>query len=196
MVIVPRIAAVSYLDTIPFLYGVAHATDLQGSLLLSDFPTAIRNFSERRADLALVPVHAVPALPAGRIVTGYCLAAPSPALISALAACEPDAPVLPYFTGDDAPLAGLLASKRPFAYAVWVAHADTAPEAVEALQHALTAGLEHTYEAVVEYGYADRPYDAYGYLTHIDYVYDVQKHKTLQKFWDAGLKTAPRANPG
>lgn len=35
------------------------------------------------------------------------------------------------------------------------------------------------------------------YLTqNIDYIFDNQKHKALQKFWDSGIKVTPRANPG
>lgn len=196
MVTVPRIAAVSYLDTVPFLYGAAHADDLRAELLLSDFPSAIRSFFEGTAELALVPVHVVPSLPGARIVTGYCLGAPGPALLGELAAAEPEAGILRYFKGPEAPLAPLLASKRPFAYAVWVARPECDPDRIEALQHALTDGIEHTYEALVAYGYDRKPYDAYDYLARIDYIFDNQKHKALQKFWNAGLKTAPRANPG
>lgn len=195
MVTVPRIAAVSYLDTVPFLYGISHADNLRAELLLSDFPSAIRSFTEGIADLALLPVHVVPSLPDARIITGYCLAA-VPAQLGELTAAEPDAEMLRYFTGPAAPLAQLLASKKPFAYAVWVARATAGPDRIETLQHALTCGLEHTYEAVVEFGYDRKPYDAYGYLSRIDYIFDNQKHKALQKFWDAGLKIAPRANPG
>ena len=36
-----------------------------------------------------------------------------------------------------------------------------------------------------------------GYLTqNIDYIFDNQKHKALQKFWNSGIKVSPRANPG
>ena len=52
------------------------------------------------------------------------------------------------------------------------------PDLTEGLQHALTFGIEHTYEAVLEYGFDRKPYDAYGYLTqNIDYIFDNQKHK-------------------
>ena len=33
-------------------------------------------------------------------------------------------------------------------------------------------------------------------LSGFDYIFDNQKHKALQQFWDSGLKVAPRANPG
>lgn len=196
MATVLRIAAVSYLDTIPFLYGIEHALEVRAELSLSDFPASIEEFRTRKADIALVPAHVVPSLDGARIVTDYCLGAPSPVLVEALAACEPDAAILRYFTAEEAPLAPLLAAGHPFAYAVWVARAETDLALVEALQHALTHGLEHTYEAVVAAGYADRPYDAYAYLTQADPLFDEQKSRALRKLWAAGLKTAPRANPG
>ena len=89
------------------------------------------------------------------------------------------------------------ATRLPFAFAVWVARKGTAPDLTEGLQHALTFGIEHTYEAILEHGFDNKPYDAYAYLTqNIDYIFDNQKHKALQKFWDSGIKVTPRANPG
>ena len=86
--------------------------------------------------------------------------------------------------------------KLPFAFAVWVAHRDVEPETVEALQHALTFGLEHGYEAVLESAFAADPGQAYEGLSRFDYIFDNQKDKALKQFWDSGLKVAPRANPG
>lgn len=199
MVTVPRIAAVSYLDTLPFLYGIRHAADLRAELLLSDFESSVHCFAQGRADIALVPVHAVPSLDGARIVTGYCVAWPSAAHAEALAALDAEAPMLPLVLGDEAPLAPLLAPKRTkkaFACAVWVAREDADPAPVELLQHALTQGLEQTYEAVAEQGFGPREAAVYDYLTRIDYIFDDQKHKALEKFWRAGLKSALRANPG
>ncbi len=196
MATVTRIAAVSYLDTIPFLYGVAHADELRAELFLSDFPAVIDRFRRGEADFALVPAHVVPSLAGARPVTDYCIAAPSALMIRVLAECEPEAPVLDYFYGDEAPLAPLLASDVPFVYALWVAREGVDAATEEAFRRALTDGVERIYEAVVAYGYADRPYDAYGYLTRLDCIFDIEKRRALEKFWDAGLKTAPRANPG
>lgn len=196
MVIVPRITAVSYLDTVPFIYGLEHAADLRAGLSLSDFPASVRDFSARRSDLALVPAHVVPSLEGARIVTEYCLGVTDRRSVDFLLTHEPDAPARALFDGPEAPLAGLLASKKPWAYAVWVAREETDPERIEALRHALTFGLEHTYEALVASAYAERPYDAYDHLTHIDYIFDNQKYKALRKFWDSGMKVSPRANPG
>lgn len=196
MVIVPRIALVSYLDTIPFLYGLGHGTDFRAELSASDFPFSVRAFQAGRADLALVPVHVVPSLADARIVTGYCLGATDRTPIDEMITADPASPLRELFDGPDAPLAALPQRKKPFAYAVWVAHADTDPDWCEGLQHALTRGLEHTYEAVVASGYDRKPLDAYGHLSRLDYIFDNQKRKALEKFWNAGLKVAPRANPG
>lgn len=195
MVIVPRIAAVSFLDTVPFLYGAEHATELRAELLLSDFPASVRAFQEHRADAALVPVDAVPALADARIVTGYCLSL-RPGQAEFLLEHEPQSPARELFFAPDAPLAALPGSKKPAAYALWVAHADTDAELLVQLEHAFTFGMEHIWEAIVAGGYDRRPYDAYGYLTGIDYIWDNAKQKALRKFWDAGLKVRPRTNPG
>ena len=88
-------------------------------------------------------------------------------------------------------------TRQPFVFAVWVARKGADKARTETLQRALTFGLEHAYEAVLDGGWADKPYDAYGHLTRqTDYIFDLQKHKALQKFWDSGIKVSPRANPG
>ena len=77
-----------------------------------------------------------------------------------------------------------------------MAHGDVEPETVEALQHALTYGLERGYEAILSSPFAADPGRAYEGLACFDYIFDNQKDKGLKKFWDSGLKVAPRANPG
>lgn len=71
-----RISAVSYLNTVPFIYGMRHAgIDLHADLLLSPpsgTATALRN---HQADIALVPVGAIPSIPGIRIVTNMCIGA-------------------------------------------------------------------------------------------------------------------------
>ena len=70
------------------------------------------------------------------------------------------------------------ATKLPFAFAVWVARKGTPYEVIESLQHALTFGLEHTYEAILEAGFDKKPYDAYEYLTrNIAYIFANQKRR-------------------
>ena len=87
-------------------------------------------------------------------------------------------------------------TKLPFVFAVWVARKGLSYDVHDALERALTFGVEHTYEAILDSEYATRDY-AYDYLTcNIDYLFDTQKHKALKKFWDFGLKIEPKVNPG
>ncbi len=256
MAIVPRIAAVSYLNTIPFIYGIEHAGNLRAELLLSPPADCAKNFLEHKADIALVPVAAVPALADAEVVTSYCIGAVGEVRTVVLLSNEPIENARRVFLDahsmTSVQLAGYLlanhwkvtpeyyamsdyeqlrhaepgdafliigdkvfdhegefsytydlavewrkATRLPFAFAVWIARKGTDPELVEELERALTFGIEHTYEAVLEHGFDKKPYDAYAYLTqNIDYLFDNQKRKALQKFWDSGIKIAPRANPG
>ena len=184
MVTVPRIAAVSCFSATPFIYGIRHEGNLRAELLLSDPDTVIQHFIERKADIALLPFTAVPLLSDAHLVTRYCIGGVPSAREALLG-------------GDDPLLAAWKeCGELPFAFAVWAAHGDTDPDTVEALQHALTYGLERSYEAVLSSPFASDPQRGYDTLSHFDYIFDNQKNQALRKFWDSGVKVAPRANPG
>ena len=55
MALIPRIAAVSYLNTIPFIYGIRHAGNLRAELLLTPPALCASNFIDGNADIALLP---------------------------------------------------------------------------------------------------------------------------------------------
>lgn len=78
MVNVARIAAVSYLNTIPFIYGIEHEGNLRAELLLTPPASCAANFAEHKADIALVPVAAVPSLAGAQLITEYCIGAVGP----------------------------------------------------------------------------------------------------------------------
>lgn len=168
----------------PLIYGVKRAGNLHAELLLSDPEEVIREFSDHKADIALVPSAAVPTLADAKIVTEYCVGG-IPAARKALLA-------------SDDPLVEAWKSMGdlPFAFAVWMAHKDADPDLIGGLQYALTYGLEHSYEAVLDGPFAADAQRAYEGLAQFDYIFDNQKQKALQKFWDSGIKVAPRANPG
>lgn len=251
MVSVPSIAAVSYLNTIPFIYGIRHEGNFRADLLLSPPSECTKNYVEGRADLALLPAAAVPSLKSTDVITEYCIGAVGPVRTVVLLSDGPVSEVRRVFldphSQTSVQLVGYLAAHRwkiapewyslddyeqlrhaqegdaflligdkvfdheekfrykydlaaewqaatklPFAFAVWVARKGTPYEVIESLQHALTFGLEHTYEAILEAGFDKKPYDAYEYLTrNIDYIFDNQKRRALQKFWDSGLKVSP-----
>lgn len=78
MVSVPSIAAVSYLNTIPFIYGIRHEGNFRADLLLSPPSECTKNYVEERADLALLPAAAVPSLKSTEVITEYCIGAVGP----------------------------------------------------------------------------------------------------------------------
>ena len=250
-----RIAAVSYLNSIPFIYGIRHEGNLAAELLLAPPATCAQTFIEGKADIALVPSAVVPTLRGAEVITDYCIGAVEAVRTVVLMSNTPIERVrrihLDSHSATSVQLTGYLAkhrwniepewlqlddysllehaeegdaflligdkvfdhegkfaytydlaeewiatTKQPFVFAVWVARKGLPFEVHDALQRALTFGVEHTYEALMESVHASRPY-AYDYLTrNIDYLFDVEKHKALKKFWDFGLKVSPKVNPG
>ncbi len=74
-----KIAAVSYLNTIPFIYGLRHSGLMDDvELLLAPPAKCTKNYVEGRADIALLPVAALPSLENMEIVTDYCIGADGP----------------------------------------------------------------------------------------------------------------------
>lgn len=71
-----RIAAVSYLNTIPFLYGIRESGLLEECELSLAVPSqCAAKLRNSEVDLALVPVGALPSLDGNDIVTDFCLGA-------------------------------------------------------------------------------------------------------------------------
>ena len=255
MAVDAKIIAVSYLNTIPFIYGLRHHSKFGAELLLAPPADCYKNFVEGKADIALMPAAMVPSLPDAEIVTDYCIGASGdvrtvvvvsntpiervqrilldPHSKTSVQLCgylaknlwhiEPEWVELDDYALLDTPTDGDayliigdkvfdnegkfrysydLASEwnrttgLPFTFAVWVARKGLSYDIHDELQAAFTFGVEHIYEAILESDYADRDY-AYEYLTrNIDFLFDIQKHNALKKFWDFGLKVKPKVNPG
>ena len=255
MAIIPTITAVSYLNTIPFVYGLHHADNLRADLLLAPPADCARNYIEGRADIALLPAAVVPQLTNTNIITDYCIGAVGavrtvtvmsntpitaakriwldPHSRTSVQLCgylarhkwhiEPEWREMSDYAVVEQPADGdayLLigdkvfgyegrfrynydlavewreVTKLPFAFAVWVARKGVSYEVTDALQHALTFGVEHIWEAVAESQYMgeDNGLTAYEYLTrNIDFILDEEKHRALKKFWDAGIRIVPRS---
>ncbi len=71
-----RIAAVSYLNTLPFIYGIEQAaSELRAELVLRHPAGCVDELLSGRVDVALVPVAEIPRIPNARIITDYCLGA-------------------------------------------------------------------------------------------------------------------------
>ena len=257
MAAVTKITAVSYLNTIPFIYGLRHSGLQDVALTLAPPASCAESYMSGDADVALVPAAVVPSLKNTDIITDYCIGAvravrtvvlvgdvapqrvkrifvdahsrTSVQLAAWLAdkvwkispewyelndytdlrsrTSEGDAFLLIgdkvfehegefAFTTDLAE-AWQAATSLPFCFAVWVARKGTPYAVLDELERAFTFGMEHIYEAVMESDYADRAGEAYEYLTrNIDFLFDGQKRKALDKFWSSGIKVTPRVNPG
>jgi chorismate dehydratase len=251
------IAAVSYLNTIPMLYGIRHSDELSATLLLSPPSGCAEAFDSHRADIALIPIGALPTIKEKDfdIVSTFCIGAEeavrtvvvnsneplsgikriwldshsrtSAKLVKYLATTrwkiKPEWRELSDYSVLENPAAGdaflLIGDKvfdnegrfahtwdlateweaqthLPMVFAVWVARKSVSTEALAALEDALTLGVERIYEAILESDYADRDY-AYEYLTrNIDFLFDEQKRRALQKFWEVALRSPLHANPG
>lgn len=72
-----KIAATSYLNTIPFIYGIENAYNKRSELLLSSPRLCAEAYIAKNADIALVPVGVIPSLNDAKIITPYCLGASS-----------------------------------------------------------------------------------------------------------------------
>ena len=250
-----KIAAISYLNTIPFIYGIRHEGSLCADILFAPPSQNVRHFIDGKVDLALVPAAVAPTLKDAEIITDYCIGAVGPVRTVVVVSNTPIDKVeriwLDAHSRTSVQLCGYLAKNRwkitpewidmsdysildsakdgdaflligdkcfdyegrftysydlaeewiaqtklPFVFAVWVARKGLSYEVHDALERALTFGIEHTYESILESNYATCEY-AYDYLTNnIDYLFDTQKHKALKKFWDFGLKIEPKVNPG
>ncbi len=71
-----RVTAVSYLNTKPFLYGLLHSGMEEEMSLTLDVPSeCARKLIAGEADLALMPVAAIPQVPRPQIVSDYCIGA-------------------------------------------------------------------------------------------------------------------------
>ena len=71
-----NISAVSYTNTLPFLYGLQHSPLIDEISLSLDVPsTCAHKLINGYADLGIVPVAALPDIPHAQIVSNYCLGA-------------------------------------------------------------------------------------------------------------------------
>ncbi len=71
-----RITAVSYYNTLPFIYGITHSGILSGYKLSLDVPSeCARKIISDEADIGLIPVGALPGISGYRIIGNLCIGA-------------------------------------------------------------------------------------------------------------------------
>lgn len=71
-----KVAAVSYLNTKPLLYGIERSGLDKDMELLLNYPSQLaQSLQQDKIDMALLPVAAIPSIPGARIVSDYGIAA-------------------------------------------------------------------------------------------------------------------------
>lgn len=69
-----RVATISYINSIPFVYGLTHADNsLRADLLLHTPSRCVQAFINNECDIAIVPVGALETLGKHKIVSSYCI---------------------------------------------------------------------------------------------------------------------------
>jgi chorismate dehydratase len=70
-----RVAAVSYLNTKPLLYGIERSDVMKDIEIVVDYPSQLaKSLQEGSIDMALLPVAAIPGIPGANIVSDYGIA--------------------------------------------------------------------------------------------------------------------------
>ncbi len=251
MAIVPKIAAVSYLNTIPFIYGISREGAFTAELLLLPPNECTQNYIAGLVDIALVPSVVVPALTDSEVVSDFCIGTEgevrSVVIVSDDAIENITTIYLDPHSQTSVQLAGYIAQNHwhispkwrvlddysrlstledgeavlligdkvfehegefeytydlgelwaevtglPFAFAVWVARQGTPQETIDSLNRALEFGVEHIWEAILEYRADGSEVESYEYLTrNIDFLLDGAKRAALDKFWSSGIVVEP-----
>ncbi len=71
-----KVAAVSYINTIPFLFGLQHHSVRESIELVIENPsTCAKMLNSGEVDIALIPVVFIPDIVGGEVVSRYCIAA-------------------------------------------------------------------------------------------------------------------------
>ncbi|HRY32734.1 MAG TPA: menaquinone biosynthesis protein [Bacteroidales bacterium] len=85
-----RISAISYLNTTPFVYGIKYSGFLDNYEMSFDVPaTCAEKLIRRQADIGIVPVAAINAIPDARMLTDYCIGAEGPVKTVLLVSLSP-----------------------------------------------------------------------------------------------------------
>ncbi|MBN1250988.1 MAG: menaquinone biosynthesis protein [Bacteroidales bacterium] len=71
-----KISAVSYLNTLPFLYGIKNSNLSENIIFEQDMPSVCaKKLINNEVDIALIPVAAIPFLNNSQIISDYCIGA-------------------------------------------------------------------------------------------------------------------------
>lgn len=171
-----KIAAASSLSAVPLVYGLRTAKELSAEITILNQEDILNAFTDGKVDVALLSSDCVRTLEGAKIITSFCIA---PVKGAERAVTDE------WNVSAEAPIAALL-----------VAREGVEAEVVEAIEVALTLGVERIYEALLAQSECPKVED-YTYLTsQVDYLFDLTKHKALEAHWKKLKKATSHANPG
>ncbi len=111
-----KISAVSYTNTLPFIYGIENSNIINHIELSKDIPSVCaQKLLENKVDLGLIPVAVIPKLNHSEIISDYCIGASGPVRSVILASYKPlneiDTIYLDYHSRSSVMLTRILAKK-------------------------------------------------------------------------------------
>lgn len=111
-----RVSAISYTNTVPFIYGLENSPLINHIELKKDIPSeCAKKLLENKADIGLVPVAVIPKINNAEVVSDFCIGATGPARSVILGAYKPinelETIYLDYHSRSSVMLARILAKK-------------------------------------------------------------------------------------
>lgn len=111
-----KISAVSYTNTLPFIYGIENSKIINHIELSKDIPSVCaQKVLDNKVDLGLIPVAVIPKLNHSEIISDYCIGASGPVRSVILASYKPlneiDTIYLDYHSRSSVMLTRILAKK-------------------------------------------------------------------------------------
>jgi chorismate dehydratase len=152
-----KISAVSYLNTIPFVYGIRNSGYLEDFRLDLAVPcVCTSNLKTGKSDIALIPVGSIPLLNGIQYVTNYCIGAVSPVKTVLLLSHQPLTSIskihLDWDSRTSVRLAKVLANKFWKIDPEWISLKSGEAERSKGIESLVAIG-DKTFELVNHYEY-------------------------------------------
>jgi len=170
-----KITAISYLNTIPFIYGIKNSGLLDKYVLELDVPSvSARKILEHKADIGLVPVALLKSLKNYRIITDYCIGAVgnvrSVVLLSNLPLKEIKKVFLDYDSLTSVNLVKVLAKKFWKINPLWEKQTESRGDVLEKQESVVAIG-DKTFELINKFKYCYDLSDEWYKYTGLPFVF-------------------------
>ena len=170
-----KVAAVSYLNTKPLLYGIERSDVMNDMELILNYPSKLaQSLQDGSIDMALLPVAAMPGIQGARIVGDYGIAADgnvaSVAIFSLVPMAEIETVYLDYQSRTSVRLAQLLLEKHWDKQVVF----KQAPENYIEYINGTTAGViigDRALQQLTNFEYIYDLAEAWGYYTGLPFIF-------------------------